>query len=864
MRNYLGIFLLFISILFALLPYIITSIIALDTSYLRKNAQLRKHIAASILIITVLCDSILLLLLHRIIFNRWNFLKTARGIFTLTLLCQEIADCALLLIVSSVFASLLGFGIRYFLPRLYHNTFCNPHLPLRRRTILFTLSAIILSVGISTTFYSYNSIYDIVINEIGPFNKSLYINEDDAPYDYVELYNNGLFTCRIQDLYLSDDATMLQKWKIPDQSLAGGEYCLLSMRSSNFSISRKGNETLFLSDGSGRILDQVHIPVTAADISYSRLEDGGPDWKTVTQTPCATNASARAKTSAQVQLSHEGGFYSAPFHLYLNIEEGYDIYYTLDGSIPDENAIRYNEPIYIYDRSSEPNIFRSLQRVVLDWKNYTPDKTPVSKAFIIRAVPIAEDGSIGNVVSATYMINKEQYKDKPVVSLIADPSELFGDNGIYMTGIAYDSLYTEQDISNKDIANFIQSGREHEIAAHMEYYADEDTSFRQNVGLRISGGSSRLGPIKRFSVYARNQYSNGNILESVLFADTITRRVQLRPGYINAVSQLLVSDRNVAIQRSIPIYIFVNGEFWEESYMLEKYDKFFFQEKYGIPEEEVVIFKNYSVNDWDPLDTKLRDVVYDYLEEHDLAIPENYDGFAELVDLQSYIDFMCANVYLYNTDFSEDHNAIWWRSRNKFNTPYTDGRWRFAMYDMDFVGEGDLDTRIRGNLFTFTEYPLSDHVMYTALKSSSEFRKQFVLTFMDMVNTNFQYQRVVPILNAYDPVIDNKEFHQFFRERKQYVVPYLIDEFNLTGTTESITIKSTNGGTIKLNTITPDLSQGSWTGEYYTDYPLTLSALPDKGYRFICWEGDISAAEPTIEIVLPKGGIQINAVFEKV
>ena len=37
-------------------------------------------------------------------------------------------------------------------------------------------------------------------------------------------------------------------------------------------------------------------------------------------------------------------------------------------------------------------------------------------------------------------------------------------------------------------------------------------------------------------------------------------------------------------------------------------------------------------------------------------------------------------------------------------------------------------------------------------------------------------------------------------------------------------VNETEGGTILLNTTTPDLSKGSWSGKYYTDFPITVTA----------------------------------------
>ena len=42
--------------------------------------------------------------------------------------------------------------------------------------------------------------------------------------------------------------------------------------------------------------------------------------------------------------------------------------------------------------------------------------------------------AVSEAVTATYFVGENPYRDKLVVSLVADPEDLFGENGIYVTG----------------------------------------------------------------------------------------------------------------------------------------------------------------------------------------------------------------------------------------------------------------------------------------------------------------------------------------------------------------------------------------------------------------------------------------------
>ena len=94
----------------------------------------------------------------------------------------------------------------------------------------------------------------------------------------------------------------------------------------------------------------------------------------------------------------------------------------------------------------------------------------------------------------------------------------------------------------------------------------------------------------------------------------------------------------------------------------------------------------------------------------------------------------------------------------------------------------------------------------------------------------------------------------------------MAEEFGLTGTLEEVTLKINDieGGRIQLNTTYPDVSDSGWTGKYYTDYPVTLTAIPADGYRFVGWNGSITSDNVTIEAEILPEGIELEAVFEKI
>ena len=887
MGRFLGILVLLILAILDILPAVITLIISWDKTYISKRNKGRKWLD---LVVFVSCGAIHLgtfLFIHKVLVGRWNFLYTAKRIVEFDYTYQDIDYWPISLAARLIVALVCGVLIRFALTKVKNGRYKCPPLSKRRIVALLLLLFVVGVSVIGTLSYSFNGHQSLVINEVGGYNTSIPLDEEGTVCDYVELYNTGSLDCAVYELYLTDDSNILRKKEIPPVIVPAKGYLVIELGDSTLNISKDGGETLILSNSWGRILDQVTTTVVEPNFSCCREQDGADVWVVCSSTPGKTNADGKRRLEHTPVLSHESGFYDAEFDLHIMAQEGEIIYYTLDGSTPTTESTVYTQPICVYDRSDEPNVWRSQERVQTDWKLYPPtQKTPVDKAFIVRAIAVSPDGAISKPVTATYFINLEAYAEGAVVSLVADPEEIWGENGIYVTGLAYDEWYLGDQNGTAPEANFLKRGREWEKPANF-CYLSEGLHFSQDIGLRITGSSSRTLELKSFSLYSRQEYSGSSVFDRNIFPGVQSSRLAIRGGYANSICQILATDRNLGIQKWQRVAVFLNGEFWYNANILEKYDSQYFYEYYGVNPANVVVVKKGLIEEGQAGDEQLLKELYDYLDAYDLSDSEAYAGFCELVDIQSYIDYMCFNIYIDNLDFTETKNAVWWRSREKTFKPYEDGKWRFVLYDLDAMEWGDAslwgkETQEQKNSFSIIPrytggQAINQHPIYAALKMNTQYQKQFVLTFMDMVNTTFQYENVVEAINMYGRDTENylggnsgtrpiSYYEEFFAERARYIVPYMAEEFELTGTLETITVcqNDSAGGTIKINTIQPEMVDGQWTGQYYTDYPVTVTAIPAEGYRFVGWEGAVNTDAVEVEVTLTEGGVRLNAIFEKI
>ena len=140
---------------------------------------------------------------------------------------------------------------------------------------------------------------DIVINELMASNVDVVADADGAYDDWIELLNTTENELSLGGLYLSDDATNLSKWALPNQELPGGSYFIIWADSedaqgsshANFKLSSAG-ESLFLSDAHQVLIDSVLFPEQIENVSYGRMPNGLGDFTFLSPTFDQTNDGA--------------------------------------------------------------------------------------------------------------------------------------------------------------------------------------------------------------------------------------------------------------------------------------------------------------------------------------------------------------------------------------------------------------------------------------------------------------------------------------------------------------------------------------------------------------------------------------------
>ena len=141
---------------------------------------------------------------------------------------------------------------------------------------------------------------DIVINELMADNDNAVDDQDGEFDDWIEIYNNGTASVDLSGYYLSDDEMDLMKWALPaGTNIADDGYVTVWCDNditqtglhANFGLGKNG-ETVFLSNPSGIVVDQVTFPEQTADIAYARRPNGTGAFTKQKQTFGSNNNSA--------------------------------------------------------------------------------------------------------------------------------------------------------------------------------------------------------------------------------------------------------------------------------------------------------------------------------------------------------------------------------------------------------------------------------------------------------------------------------------------------------------------------------------------------------------------------------------------
>jgi hypothetical protein len=583
---------------------------------------------------------------------------------------------------------------------------------------------------------SFQSIKELIINEVMAENAHTIMDPDFYKFsDWIEIHNTSNHSIDLSNFRLGDKLNK-GEWSIPEGTIIPALGYLLFWADkkditkkgyhTNFSLKSKG-EAVALFDVHGKQIDGFEFKKQKADVSITYSANDHVLFMNPTPNKANNNTVDTLELTSKPAFSISGGFYNDTQQIRLNSQNGALIYYTTDGSFP-----TLNSPIY-------------------------HDRIEVDRTTVIRARALEDGKLLSEVNTQTYLINENT--TLPVVSLSTDDKYLFDDEiGIYTIGT---NGAPSPGCQGAVDANYYQEWKR---PANIEYFdTNKELGFSQEVDIKISGSCSPKLAQKSLSLKADSKYGEKSIKYKLFPHKDIAKfkgfklrsasqdweGTMLRDAFMQ---QVIKDDMDVDYQDYRACIVFINGKYWGIHNIREKKNEDFLAENHPeIDPDKVDILKDRGGIS-EGSDKKYRELI-SYIQEHDLSNDDNYNEVTSKMDIKNYIDYIIAETYFANTDWPYT-NVRFYRDQNG-------GKWRWILEDLDLGLGGPWGDDIEVNMLemlTDTENityqnPTWSTFLFRSLLENSTFKERFKTEYNNYLNSTFETDRVINILNSMSDTI---------------------------------------------------------------------------------------------------------------
>jgi autotransporter-associated beta strand protein len=615
------------------------------------------------------------------------------------------------------------------------------------------------------------------------------------------------------------------------------------------------------------------------------------------------------ETLAPPVFSVPGGMYTSDVTLALETGTGGAVIrYTTDGSDPTGASPVYDGPLTLTAAGNRSTAYSwvptNRQNLPYD-ESWQPPEGEVSRINVIRARVFKDGLAPSRIATHSYLVDPAGAARYPfpVVSITADPGGLFGDEtGIYVHGSGSYPNY-KQDGSAWERAGQIEFFEEDGAVAFrgdmgVRLHGNNSVS-RPRKSLRIYARDTAGAPFNH-RIFPQKEIDH--------FSTFLLRnsgndwgQAMLRDAFLTS----LAAHTGVDHQSARPAVVFINGEYWGLHNLRDRIDEGYYLQHHGLGEME---FTQLDVH-WQPVrphwpvydrgnpDPAMLQDFEDILNRagsNEYSSAVSFAALAERIDVGNYIDYNVHQIFAGNGDWPGNNTRLW-RAVNADRSPDApashDGRWRWILFDtdmglgldFDYVPGWNRDATQHAQVNTlalatsetqtsFANAP-DGTLLLRKLTANPVFRQQFINRFADLLNTSLSPDRTVGALAEtealYGPGLaehrsrwrqpynwpeDIARIRTFLQARPAAVRGHIAGKFGLSGTADlTVDVSDTSQGSVTVNTIKIDPSTVGvstnpypWTGSYFQGVPVTVTAVPEPGYRFVSWSNMVSAGPSVV------------------
>gem|GEM_PF-1842539 len=563
------------------------------------------------------------------------------------------------------------------------------------------------------------------------------------------------------------------------------------------------------------------------------------------------------------------GFYSSLTIEPLAPQKGGEIRCTFDGSFPTEK--------------SEP-IAETLQ---------ITENTVVRCSEFVEGVP-------ADTTTQTYFINESV--SMPVVAITVNHHDMFDStDGLYATGnisggggfgggmgFGMGGGNNVSDDNNPKCtepckgANFWS---DKELPAHVEFFENGSATKTKNweidAGISIIGNWSRYKPKKSVAIKMDNDIYGDKILKYSLFKTRPEAKkikaFNLRNNgnrfwtdYIgDAMMTSLLEGTDVDYQRSRQVVVFYNGEYFGIHDMRERLNRHFVETNYGIDAKSINMINikgteleasgtnGSSVTEYQQLYSEISSSKY--AGENN----ENYEKVKTKLNVNSFAQYMFAEMYFHNGDWPTNNVRAWGGSGHPF---------KFVAFDTDHgfgftPGISGFDVENQ-NMFTWVlgstgggmwgfggGATAGPGTMLKKLLDNPDFKRLFINNACILLNSYLTYEKVQKTVQNMMATIPSSEQSRdeqrwprtqtnfrwtpngsdliaYAKDRSETIKKEMADYFNLEDEV-SVTIAASGSGSVQVDGM--KLPSKTYQCKFFNNNELLLTAIPESGAVFTGW-----------------------------
>ena len=502
----------------------------------------------------------------------------------------------------------------------------------------------------------------------------------------------------------------------------------------------------------------------------------------------------------------------------------------------------------------------------------------ISATTVLRCRVFATGSYPSEEVIRTYVFG--QAPTVAAMFVTTDPLSMFSpDTGLYMTGNGAAMM------DPKKGANFWSN---RELPVYVELFepgSPKTPAFGIMGDYKISGQYSRAKEKKSFSITLREEYGDKR-LKYTLFPDHPElkkfKAFSLR-NFGNNCGDDYVRDRlgtsmteglDVDYQRGRYVVVYYNGKYYGVHDLRERNSEYYYETKYGLDPNDIdLIDAQNEVGAGSATDYKN---MLDWLQSNELTSDANYQKIADQIDVDNYMNYMQAEMFLNNGDWPHNNMKKWRVASQK-------SKWKWFLYDVDFGFGVGYNTQ-NGNVFSYVTNrngtngmgmmpgmgggqqsggSISEHtILMIRLLENENFKKAFINRFCVLLSMNFSAERLLKRIDelqsqvqaevagdaafwGYDEasMSSNLEKIKSFAQTRQQTIMSEMQQYFSLGEPAAVTLSAQGSGKILVHNLA--LDQSSMAVNFYRDVPVTVTAVPNTGAVFGGWSDGVQEATRT-------------------